>query len=195
MTLPNDKILIKQLGSLDTLKVNEASTYLYSQHYNYISKFVRENSGSACDAEDVWQETMLAFRQQLVSQKITAEKLECKLTTYLYAIGRNIWLKTLHKKKRTTSITLEHKSLPSKQKEVLSVLVDKDRKNLIKSLIDQLDANSKAVLIYFYFQKWSVESIAIQMGYANEQVAKNKLCKARKKLKRLVELKYNKQDF
>ncbi len=195
MALLEDKILIKQLGSLDTMKVNEASAHLYTKHYNYISKFVCDNSGSVYDAEDVWQETMLAFRQQLTTQKITAEKLECKLTTYLYAIGRNIWLKALRQKKRTTSITLEHQALPSKQKEMLSVLVDKERKNLIKSLIDQLDADSKEVLVYFYFRRWSMESIASEMGYASEQVAKNKLCKARKKLKQLVKLKYNKQDF
>ncbi len=82
----NDAKLIKGLQTMDDSSIE----LIYQKYYPMILKMVLQNNGSNDDARDVFQETLIAVFENIKSKNF---KLTSKLGTYLYSIGKNIWLK------------------------------------------------------------------------------------------------------
>src|SRR5207342_820733 len=77
---------------------DEAIKELYRNHYNLTAAYIRQNSGSDQDAEDIFQEVILAFIEILKKDKFRGES---SVSTFLYAVTRNIWLNELKKRERS----------------------------------------------------------------------------------------------
>lgn len=68
--------------------------YLYDEVLPAIISYVRKNHGTIEDAEDVFQDALIAIHARL---KEGPMDLNCKFSTYLYQICKNIWLKQLQR--------------------------------------------------------------------------------------------------
>ena len=68
---------------------DDAIRYLYRTHYSLTAAYIKQNSGTEEDAEDIFQEVVLAFIDILKKDKFRGES---SVVTFLYAITRNIWL-------------------------------------------------------------------------------------------------------
>ena len=61
----SDKKLLADLGSNDEHIINEAFYYLYQKYYRMASNYIRHNSGSEAEAEDVFQDSLIAFYENI----------------------------------------------------------------------------------------------------------------------------------
>jgi RNA polymerase sigma factor (sigma-70 family) len=70
--------------------------YIYKDYFPLIKFLVTQNSGSAEDAEDVFQDGVIIIYNLIIVGQL---KLTCSFKTYMYSVCRNLWLQKLAKRK------------------------------------------------------------------------------------------------
>lgn len=161
-----------------------ALDYLYKKYYRMMTKLVITNSGTEDEAKDIYQDALIVFWQKVMSGKLV---LTSKISTYIYSICLNLWRKELDRKSR----------LSSEQKDgVVEEDMHKEEKSkIIHECINELGDTCKRILTYFYFDGMSMNTIALNLGFANTDTAKTKKYKCKKRLDELVKAKYSASDF
>jgi DNA-directed RNA polymerase specialized sigma24 family protein len=92
---------------LQGLKIqNEKAIYeVYTSCYLSVEKYILMNSGSAQDAEDVFQDCVMVLLNYVAKENFT---LTCSLKTLVIAIARRLWLKQLrYRSRRETLVEIE----------------------------------------------------------------------------------------
>ena len=161
--------------------------HLYKSNYRIVKNFILKNNGKEDDVDDVLQDTVIAVWKNAMKPEFL---LTSKLSTYVYAIAKNLWYKQLKKRKRfklvdesdqTTLGTTEIKSS-----------YDKDA---IREIVKQMDGTCRELLSLFYFDEMSTKDIASKMNFANANTVKSKKYQCFKKLKNTVLSSYDKEDW
>lgn len=80
---------------------NNILEHLYEAQASAVLHYVRRNSGTAADAEDIFQEGILALHQKAYDKGFT---LTCPIGALLFQICRNKWLSQLRKKRKDTEV-------------------------------------------------------------------------------------------
>ena len=177
-----DQRIVRQLGSDNEKEVDETLEYLYIRMYPFVKRFILHNRGEQADAEDVFQDGLIKFyklvRQQRVPDKVNVE-------AYLYTICRNIWLKKLGREKRPDVLIEDIKAIPVEDT-TLQNMLSKEKEANMQFVLQQLGQDCYKVLMSYYYKNNSLKSIAAEMNYASEAVAKNKKSSCMKKLRQLV---------
>ncbi|WP_421948838.1 RNA polymerase sigma factor [Phaeodactylibacter xiamenensis] len=88
-------ILALRQGDFSTLD------HIYREHAPTITQWVVRNSGSVSDAQDVFQEGIIALHQKAQDPTFL---LTCPLGALLFQICRNKWFSQLRKKNRETEV-------------------------------------------------------------------------------------------
>lgn len=148
---------------------------LYRDYFELIKKMVLKNSGTLADAEDVFQESLVAIYSKLREQDIVLKR---PFRGYLYAVARNLWLMQL-RKKSYQKVTFQDIIQYNDSAEVMDKQLEKrEQEALYHTKFKTLPADCQQVLTLF-FEKKSMEEIAETMGYSNAGYAKKKkfLCK------------------
>lgn len=161
---------------------------LYKAHEGMIANHVFNHSGNDDDAKDLLQDTLVALWQNVRKPQF---ELSAKLTTYLFAIAKNLWLKQLDKRKRTKSedyIT---------GKEVADTVDPAQRMDysIVQKALDLLQDKCRNILMMFYFDGFDMNTIAKANGLASASVAKAKKHQCLKGLETIIKQKYNASDF
>ena len=76
---------------------------IYTQNFESVAQYIVRNSGARTDAEDIFQDAMVAIFQRAKRGDLI---LQCKFSTYLHAVCRNLWLNELKKQQRR-GVTIE----------------------------------------------------------------------------------------
>lgn len=152
-----------------------------------IRNLILKNQGSEMDAEDMLQEALIITWQKVVNPDF---ELSARLTTYVYAVARNLWLARLRKRGRMVLVE-DHNSL---EVEVEDRKENLDMK-LVKACMNEIGNTCKQLLGYFYFDGYSMEKIAGFMDFANADTAKAKKYQCIKKLEAVVKSRYKREDF
>lgn len=139
-------------------------------------------------AQDVFQESILDFHQNIMSGKLS--ELTSSEKTYLFQIGKHKILNLLKKERRMTYQDALH-LIKGKEYEVFM-----DDQNCIyaqeeiSNAINKLPSDCQDVLNLYYFKEYDMNSIAREMDYKNADTAKSKKSVCMKKLiKELSQLK------
>ena len=74
-----------------------AFEFLYKNFYKMAEWLITNNSGTKADAEDTFQDALVAFYEKTLQADF---EITCSLKTYVYAIVRNLWLKKLRDQKQ-----------------------------------------------------------------------------------------------
>jgi len=186
-----DSEILEKLRAADELVVNQAFNELYDTAFKGISNMVRKNSGTELDAEDIFQDSLIIFYNQVRKQQIN---LTCAINTYLYSICRNLWLKKWRKTKRELPLNEQADGI-SIDASVLATLESNEQSQTVSKLMSQLSPDCQKVLLYFYYDRLSMKEIAQKMNLSGPQVAKNKKSNCMKNLKKLVENHPELEDF
>ncbi|HSB91949.1 MAG TPA: sigma-70 family RNA polymerase sigma factor [Flavitalea sp.] len=177
-----DRELLEQIseaGSRDA-----AIRYLYRSYFRVSENYVRMNTGSEQDAEDIFQDVVISFIELVKEQKFRGE---CSVSTFFYTLTRNCWLNEM--KKRGRSKLREEKF----EKQQDSVAMDiggwieryESKKQLLQ-LVGDLGEKCRKILIAFYYDNLSMREILQTLDYENEQVVRNKKYKCLKQLEQQV---------
>jgi len=169
---------------MENTRVDAALRHLYRENFELLSRYIVNNSGSEQDAEDIFQEVMVAFIGLVRAGKFRGES---SIRTFLFSLNKNIWLNELKRRGRAEARELKYE----KQNEQVAVTADmamelKQTKSELMEVIEQLGENCKKILMLFYFENKSMKEIVDHLPYENEQVVRNKKSKCLKKLEEMV---------
>jgi DNA-directed RNA polymerase specialized sigma24 family protein len=103
-------------------------------------------------------------------------------------MNRHIWLNELKRKGR--ALAREEKYERTQDRTVVDVselIVEKEVRSQVASLVDLLGEHCKKILLLFYYENQPMKTILEQMHYESEQVVRNKKYKCLKQLEMLIE--------
>jgi len=143
---------------------NAAYRLLYSFYYPGIEKFVKQNSGTTADADDVFQETIMVLLQKVPKEDFV---LTSSIKTYITAVASNIWLKRLRAAKRTTQLDgnyeWEDMTLAAWEQEEEKRL----KRNRLQRVFEKLTRHCVVFLTKTFLSGASREQLMEEMGYKN----------------------------
>jgi RNA polymerase sigma factor (sigma-70 family) len=168
---------------IDELK--KGNTKVFSLIYNsypLIENYILNNSGSKDDAKDIFQNTLLIFYQKVKEPDF---ELTSKLSTYLFAICKNAWLKTLRSRK-TKEPLQDHIQLTNDEETHQT-----NEDSIVEFIQEKLTAMGdpcQSLIIFHEFHKMKWEEIAKKMNYASAHAARNQKYKCLVRLKKMIPL-------
>ncbi len=180
----NDEQLIVAIRNGD----KDAVVQLYKDNYMAIRNYILKNSGNKDDAEDILQDACVAVWEKIKNNEL---ELKARLSTFVFAISRNLWLKRLNKLGRQSHIDDIHT-------ENMAVVEDSfasENRKIVMKMMDKLGTNCKELLLLFYFEGFDMATIAQKLQYNNADTAKAKKHQCFKQLQEHVLNGYNKQDL
>jgi RNA polymerase sigma factor (sigma-70 family) len=144
--------------------------WLYDNYLPAVRSYVYNNSGTAEDVSDVFQDSIITLYTQITDGKLV---LETDLKGYFFGIARNVWSAKLRKQRKTTE--LEFDVADEEDTEGLNNLI---LEKVVNRAFQKLKPDHQMVLNLFA-EGFSYEEIAIKMGLKNEVYARRKkyLCK------------------
>ena len=159
----------KILEFLRSPKPDKALQKLYAS-IPAVKKHIRNNGGSAEDAEDIFQDGLLIFISKANNQDF---KLTSSAQTYLYGICKFLWSNQLQKRK-TYSDTMKNEPEDfNTEHNMIAQLEEFEKSRLAAQAIAGLGQKCFQILQAFYFEGFSMATIANKFGYSSEKVAKN----------------------
>jgi RNA polymerase sigma factor (sigma-70 family) len=164
--------------------LNAAIRYLYRQHSEAVSSFIIHYGGSEQDADDIFQETVVAFIDIVRKGKY---RMEASVRTFLASIARNCWFNELKKRDRSDHRDRQfERDRDQDEADVSHHIAELERKRQLRQLVEQLGDACKKVLLLFYYENLSMKEIVNHLPYENEQVVRNKKYKCLQQLTGLI---------
>ena len=158
--------------------------FLYRENFGMLSRYILNNSGNEQDAEDIFQEVMVAFIHLLKAGKFRGES---SIRTFLFSLNKNIWLNELKRRGRASLREEKYEKNMNREEQSAGIAMElqQTKQDLLKTL-ESLGENCKKILLLFYYENRSMKEIVNELPYENEQVVRNKKGKCLKKLEELV---------
>lgn len=153
---------------------------LYRAHFESLSTYILQNSGSRQDAEDIFQEVLLTFIELVQLGKFRQES---SIRTFLYALNRNIWLNELKRRDRANSREKRFEmTRDDVEKDVSHAIAGREARKEVLEILGNLGETCSKILLAFYYENLSIREILKTLNYENEQVVRNKKYKCLKQL-------------
>lgn len=182
---PNLFFLNDDAKLLDMMKRGdeEALTVIYHQNRKAITSFVLRNSGAADDAEDVLQESVIILWERVRNGRFEQS---AKLGTFLFAVAKNVWSRKRMKKFREPATEFEGDRIDSAEPSQLDEMIDSERSRAVAAAMEVLGEPCRTLLTLYYWDEYSQEEIATEMGFANAATVKSKKYTCKKMLERIL---------
>jgi RNA polymerase sigma factor (sigma-70 family) len=168
----------------DGKRLDETIKVIYRNHFESLSWYIINNSGSRQDAEDIFQEVVVAFIDLVQKDKFRGES---SVKTFLYSLNRFTWLNELKRKGR--ALAREEKFEKGKEQttpDASYLMADREGKAEVMRLVGELGETCKKILLLFYYENLSMKEILDSTEYENEQVVRNKKYKCLKQLEQMI---------
>ncbi|MBS1664734.1 MAG: sigma-70 family RNA polymerase sigma factor [Bacteroidetes bacterium] len=177
-----DAELISAISSEKDL--NPAIHFLYQQYSGATRSFIMSYGGSEQDADDVFQETVVAFIDTVKKGKYRQES---SVKTFLASVAKHVWFNDLKKKERAGFREKQYESTRDHEEQDVSHQIgDLEQKQQLRDLLLQLGEACQKVLLLFYYENLSMKEIVDHLPYENEQVVRNKKYKCLQQLTGLI---------
>lgn len=164
MTIEN----ISQEALLTELKKGTSKSYkeLYLTTFRQVEHFIKNNNGNHEDAKDIFQDGIIGLIKMISKADF---KLSAKLSTLLYSICRNLWLKKLRSKKQDKTFNIlddeDFAFIAIAEDEIEEKKEIESKHELIAEKLEGMSELCQQVIRYFYYQKLPHQQIAEMMGY------------------------------
>lgn len=149
---------------------NAAYNLLYTFYYPGIEKFVKLNSGTSADAEDVFQETIVVLLEKVPKKDFI---LTSSIKTYITAIAHNIWLKRLRDARRITRLEVDYELEDMTLAEWEQREETRAQRNLLQRIFERLTRHCVVFLTKTFLSGASREQLMEEMGYKNSHTFDN----------------------
>jgi len=178
----DDVELIAAINDKKTL--DQAILYIYQNYSETVSSFITNNGGSEQDADDIFQETVVAFIDIAKKGKYRAE---ASVKTFLVSIARNIWYNQIKKKERSGHREKVYEvDRGADEMDVSHYISDREVKKEFRELLDKLGESCRKILTLFYYENLPMKDIVQHLHYENEQVVRNKKYKCLQQLTEMI---------
>jgi len=152
--------------------------FLYKDYFPLILALIEKNSGTYQDAEDIFQDGLVALYKRCRSYELV---LDCALRSYFYSICRNLWLQRLEKKYRLVyqpDLLVNENEAKYFTKGSITREQRLRRHRIFWKHFKELPEDCQKVFL-MYFDKVPFKKIAEKMKFTDENYAKVRkyLCK------------------
>lgn len=178
-TIESDQKIIERIRQGD----ESALAQLYHNNVIMVRKYVLENSGREDDVQDMLQDALVVLWE---NAKRADFDLTSKISTYIYSVVRNKWLRELNKRRVGKTMPLDEQYFEAETIDALKAVIHKEEYKVVLKCIDQLGATCRKVMTMFYLEEKGMEEIARALHFNNTDVAKAKKWQCKKELESLV---------
>src|SRR5687768_5813820 len=154
----DEKALLKGLALNDRKSVET----IYKLFYNMVQTLIINNNGSADDARDIFQETVIVLYEKA---KTGTFELNCQLKTYVYSVSRRLWLKKLQQQQKYLPNVAGLEETVPVDEEVDSHGQRNSEFHMMEKALLHLGEPCRSLIEAFYLQKKSMTDIADHFGY------------------------------
>jgi len=153
----SDKELLQGIYMHDDNVLN----FIYREFLPYVDHFVRQHGGSPDEAKDVFQEGIIIVYYKITEGRLS---LNCKFSTYLFAVCKNVWMQNLKKKKRQPAINNEIMDQVREPSVEVDPVVKRELKELFDRQFSSLSFDCQRIL-RMYYNGFDFEEIRNELGY------------------------------
>src|ERR1700712_309613 len=133
----------------DKKNMDQAIQHLYREHSGMTSSFIMGRGGNEQDADDIFQETIVAFIDTVQKGKFRAES---GVRTFLIAISKNLWLNETRRRQRSDNREKFYETGRDQEEAAVSEAIgDRELKQMLQQLLDNLGDSCKQILTLFYY--------------------------------------------
>jgi RNA polymerase sigma factor (sigma-70 family) len=169
----SDEELVAAIRANENL--NKPILFIYQNYSEKLSSFLISYGASEQEAQDVFQETVVAFVDLVKKERY---RLDAKIGTFLTAVAKNIWFNEVKKKQRSSFREKQfEKGRDQVEADVSHFINEREMKQQMRDLVYQLDEPCRKILMLFYYENLSMKEIVQHLPYENEQVVRNKKSK------------------
>ena len=174
---------------LQKLKANDTGTddvirFLYSTHFEKLSRYILMHKGSLEDARDLFQETIISFIHLTREGKFRRES---SIGTFLFVLNKNLWLNEQRKRGSSQVREIRYEDEQPRDMDIGAVLEHRETTHKLRKIIQRLGENCEKILLLFYYENCSMKDLTDRLHYQNEQVTRNMKYKCLKKMEQLVQ--------
>lgn len=137
------------------------------------------------DAADVYQKAFSIFYFNIKDGKL--ETLTSKVETYLFGIGKRLFMEKMREKQKQGVALDDVPEVSQLDTSYFDEEAHSQRQHVIGTMLKRLGEPCSVVLKLYYYNQFSMDSIADELGYKNEFVAKKKKYECLQKLKKIAE--------
>ena len=160
--------------------LEQAIRQLYQQHAEITRSFIMGKGGTAQDADDIFQETVIAFIDTVQKGKFRQES---GIRTFLISISKHLWYNEIRKRQRSENREKLYESDREIEEEGIGrIIQDRELKQQLNQMLQDLGDSCRKILELFYYENLSMKEIVSHMHYENEQVVRNKKYKCLQQL-------------
>ncbi len=172
-------------GALDKVYTTYRKEFVKWMQYNFSCD---ENS-----ALDIFQDSVIVLYRQIQTDKLT--NLQSSLKTYLFAVGKRIWLNK-NKNNKIKKNNIEDYEQQLQTDATVNIRLDlNDRQKLMLTLLNKLRNPCRNIIYLFYYKRYGLEAIAESMNYTSKEVAKTQKVRCMKLFRKVVKDKYPKGEL
>jgi RNA polymerase sigma factor (sigma-70 family) len=166
----SDSALVEAIREKDTL--DTAIRQIYEDHAEITRSFIMGKGGTEQDADDIFQETVVAFIDSIQKEKFRQES---GVRTFLISISKNLWYNEIRRRQRAGNrervFEMERDTEDSGIGEMIQ---NRELQMQLSGLLDSLGESCRKILELFYYENLSMKEIVSHLHYENEQVVRNK---------------------
>lgn len=185
---PAEQQLIKHIKAGNDALVDQ----LYENYRGAFIQWLNQHfKATEHEAIDIFQDAIIIFYRNIISGKV--DHLNSSIKTYLFAIGKHLWLKRFHKKQRTSYIEeLPDISYEGWDTKIIQTIESADQRARLERALNQLGDKCKQLLVLAYFHQYSTEALQHEFDYNSPDVVRTKKYRCLNQLRKL--LKPNEKD-
>ena len=143
----------------------DAYKELYRISFQEARKYILSKGGNRIDVKDLVQEAFIIFTRKIEQPGFTLQK-QARVQDYLLGIVKICWRRWYEQNKRTRKALADQDISP----EFIAEGEGQDlKKELIKAL-DLISENCHKLLMDYYFGRFALKDIALEMDYSNSFV-------------------------
>lgn len=155
-----DQAILEAFASEEQPKIALAFKQLNLTSLPIVKGFVTKHGGSSEDAEEILQETILAFWQLLQRREFT---LTTSLTTFLVAICKRLWWKHL-RQNRLSTVPLDYfpdDYFPEEGQLVLAQIIQERKHQVVSQVLETMGDDCKEIILETYYRRSSMKELAV----------------------------------
>lgn len=182
-TVESDQKIIERIRRGD----EKVLVHLYHNNIMMVRKYILDNNGREEDAQDMLQDALIVLWENVAHGDFD---LTSKISTYVYSVVRNKWLREINKRKIGKTGSVDDHPLEAETIDALKSIIHKEEYKVVLECIQQLGPTCKKVLTLFYLEEKGMEEIARALNFSNTDVAKAKKWQCKKELEALVKKRF-----
>lgn len=155
----------------------------YYAYLNDVIWYVKQNSGSSADAEDLYQDALIVLLEKLSQDDFI---LKASLKTYIFAICKNLWLKNIRYNK--IKVNIDEAVFTEFFDEIsLDIEKEKSQKEKLQTYLLEITDHCRELIEELYLKSIDLKEIQKKYNYTTKHNLNNQKYKCLQQIKKFSE--------